>query len=35
MDRTEGEQCGKPHEYTSTKNIKKIFQADNQKIAKC
>lgn len=27
--------CGKMHEYTLAKNIKKVFQLDNNKIAKC
>lgn len=27
--------CGKLHEYTLAKNIKKVFQLDNTKITKC
>ena len=27
--------CGKLHEYTQAKNIKKVFQIDNTRIAKC
>jgi hypothetical protein len=29
MNRSEGEECGKLHEFTQAKNIKKIFHVDN------